>query len=351
MIIRSIILLLLILATGNPCWTQTTSVAGPYDFLPRANVLFEDNFQSDTIGNFPAKWRIIKCIGSGKKDSAGIKFCQVGEDDAEHSLVFAPLKESHIEPNSNANHTVNDIFTLELDFNLGPLESNVTVDFQVAEKLGDCRSVFLSITQAGVVHYSTFSPRINILTSHIPGYFDKNVSHHLAVSYFKGSMNYYVDHYKLFSFPAVGYTPIKYGLSARGPAKIRNFRLATGVEVNEFFNLPKTKKMTSHDFLFYEGKSAMKSSSMRYVMELIQFLKAFPSSNLEIDVHSDDKGDATVISRVSVARAEEIKHQLVITGIDAKRITTKGLGDTVPLKPNDTPEGRAENRRVEFILQ
>jgi outer membrane protein OmpA-like peptidoglycan-associated protein len=90
---------------------------------------------------------------------------------------------------------------------------------------------------------------------------------------------------------------------------------------------------------------------MRYIHHLARYLKENPSMTLEINVHNDNDGDPAIIKRLTQVRAEEIKKQLVLAGIDLKRLTTKGWGDTKPIKPNDTPEGRYENRRVELIKQ
>jgi len=48
-------------------------------------------------------------------------------------------------------------------------------------------------------------------------------------------------------------------------------------------------------------------------------------------------------------RADAVEAQLVSMGIDASRLTTKGYGDKKPIAANDTPEGKATNRRVEFV--
>ncbi len=347
---RSFYLLITLLFLTEYCSAQSKPAA-PYDFLPREKVLFEDNFLTDTIGDFPAKWRIIKCIGTGKKDSAGIKFCSVQEDSLENVLIIPPYAETHLEQNINATHNVNDVFSLELDFYLGPQESNVTVDFQLAEKLSDCRSAFISVFQSGSIHYTTFYPKINELTFHYPGYMAVASWHHLAVSYFKGSMSCYIDQYKVFSLPATGYNPIKFGISAKGPARIKNFRLATGIEVNKFFKILTTKKMVLNDIYFDENKSNIKPISMRYIIQMAQFLKANPSVNLEIQVHSDNSGDPSILLGISKVRADEIKRQIVMNGVDAKRLTAKGMGDTEPLKTGDSPEDMAANRRVVFIIK
>ena len=53
--------------------------------------------------------------------------------------------------------------------------------------------------------------------------------------------------------------------------------------------------------------------------------------------------------KLSQDRADEVKKQLVSLGINETRLTTKGYGASKPIQSNTTPEGKAENRRVEFI--
>ena len=52
---------------------------------------------------------------------------------------------------------------------------------------------------------------------------------------------------------------------------------------------------------------------------------------------------------LSQQRADAVKAQLITMGIDASRLTTKGFGDSKPIGTNDTPSGKANNRRVEFV--
>jgi outer membrane protein OmpA-like peptidoglycan-associated protein len=69
---------------------------------------------------------------------------------------------------------------------------------------------------------------------------------------------------------------------------------------------------------------------------------------LEIGGHTDSDGDAAKNVALSQSRADAVKKILVDQGIDAARLTTKGYGSTKPVDVNTTPEGKANNRRVEF---
>lgn len=72
---------------------------------------------------------------------------------------------------------------------------------------------------------------------------------------------------------------------------------------------------------------------------------------VRIEGHTDNAGDATNNLRLSQQRAEAVRDALVATGVVADRLTAQGFGSSQPLGDNTTPEGRALNRRVEFIIE
>jgi outer membrane protein OmpA-like peptidoglycan-associated protein len=79
-------------------------------------------------------------------------------------------------------------------------------------------------------------------------------------------------------------------------------------------------------------------------------LKEMPVGKIFLEGHTDDTGSAEDNLVLSKRRAESVKKYLVSKGIREHRITADGKGEASPIASNDTPEGRAENRRVEIVL-
>jgi outer membrane protein OmpA-like peptidoglycan-associated protein len=82
---------------------------------------------------------------------------------------------------------------------------------------------------------------------------------------------------------------------------------------------------------------------------IVQILKDNPDIKFEIDGHTDNSGSAPHNLTLSQARADAVKAQLISMGISGARLTSKGFGDSKPVSDNNTPEGKANNRRVEFV--
>ena len=69
---------------------------------------------------------------------------------------------------------------------------------------------------------------------------------------------------------------------------------------------------------------------------------------IEVQGHTDSVGQPERNLKLSNARAEAVRQALVARGLPRDRLTARGLGETAPLADNTTPEGRAQNRRIEF---
>lgn len=97
--------------------------------------------------------------------------------------------------------------------------------------------------------------------------------------------------------------------------------------------------------------TSLKPASVSSLKRLVKFLKAHPSIAITIAGHTDNVGTASYNRTLSTKRAETVKEFLLASGITASRLGTIGKGATEPIRPNDTAENRALNRRIEVIIQ
>ena len=85
--------------------------------------------------------------------------------------------------------------------------------------------------------------------------------------------------------------------------------------------------------------------------EVAKVMKENPHIELiEVQGHTDNKGGAFYNRALSDKRAKAVKDALISRGVEAKRLRSKGYGQSKPIASNDTDEGRAENRRVQFDI-
>jgi OOP family OmpA-OmpF porin len=87
------------------------------------------------------------------------------------------------------------------------------------------------------------------------------------------------------------------------------------------------------------------------LQEALAVLESHPDVRVEVAGHTDDQGREATNTRLSQQRAQAVHDWLVEHGIAADRLTVRGYGPREPIAPNDTPEGRARNRRIEFRRQ
>jgi len=108
-------------------------------------------------------------------------------------------------------------------------------------------------------------------------------------------------------------------------------------------------RFVTHGIQFDVNSDRLRPESMPVLKLVADAMTAEPSLRVRIEGHTDSSGDAAKNLDLSKRRAEAVKSALVANfKISAERLATEGLGSTKPLSSNDTPEGRANNRRVEF---
>jgi outer membrane protein OmpA-like peptidoglycan-associated protein/uncharacterized protein YidB (DUF937 family) len=102
---------------------------------------------------------------------------------------------------------------------------------------------------------------------------------------------------------------------------------------------------------FETGSANLSASAKAFLAQVAAAMKAAPANTrLEIRGHTDTVGDPASNLALSQARAETVRVTLVEMGVPAAMLSAKGLGDTQPVASNDTPDGRFQNRRIEFVV-
>jgi OOP family OmpA-OmpF porin len=100
--------------------------------------------------------------------------------------------------------------------------------------------------------------------------------------------------------------------------------------------------------LFDVNRATIKPEAAEVLLRVANFLRKNQQYTVEIQGNTDSTGPLAWNMKLSATRAEAVKSYLVTNGVAAGRLTTKGFGPNEPLAPNNTAEGRAKNRRVDF---
>ena len=104
--------------------------------------------------------------------------------------------------------------------------------------------------------------------------------------------------------------------------------------------------------LFASGESTLLPAAILRLNEVAEALtKSNPDSSITVEGHTDSQGARDGNMTLSLKRADAVREQLVARGVAADRIKSAGLGPDRPIADNKSPEGRANNRRVEIIVK
>jgi outer membrane protein OmpA-like peptidoglycan-associated protein len=102
--------------------------------------------------------------------------------------------------------------------------------------------------------------------------------------------------------------------------------------------------------LFAFDSDNLSSQSQTNLNNLANTLKKYGDTELLIEGHTDNKGDASYNQKLSERRAQSVARKLKDLGVQGSRLTTKGYGFNQPVASNDSESGRAQNRRVELAI-
>jgi len=105
------------------------------------------------------------------------------------------------------------------------------------------------------------------------------------------------------------------------------------------------------DLLFASGSSSLSPGAIGKINSLADTLVRYPETHILIKGHTDDRGDERFNLRLSEERARNVKTYFLSRGVEEYRVKALGMGEQFPVSTNATPEGRAQNRRVEIEIK
>ena len=102
---------------------------------------------------------------------------------------------------------------------------------------------------------------------------------------------------------------------------------------------------------FESGRATIDLDSLGLLDRLVETALRCPAANIEIAGHTDADGEDGFNQMLSEKRAQAVTDFLVKAGLPAERFTAMGYGSTQPVASNDTEEGKAQNRRIDFVVK
>lgn len=321
-----------------------------YKFIPGEKVVFYDNLQFEEIGEFPSRWDLLK----GGAEIARFNGEKVIIGTAEYSNRIQPLFDTPA--------YLSDEFTIEFDIYVDNLSRknynswayyNVYFDSKRASDSGtpDVKIGLRSGKTDGYAAKHAFGLEEVSLG-------ELNAWHHIAMSYHKGKFKLYYDDTRIVNLPKFDMVPEVFTLDFSGHGSrdseikvaVKNIRIAHGGG-QMYKRILADGKYVTQGILFDVGKDVLQPASYGIITKLSEMLKDNEDWNFEIIGHTDSDGAETNNQILSQKRADAVKNALIQNGIKGERLTTSGKGESAPLNTNSTPEEKANNRRVEFILK
>lgn len=326
--------------------------ATQYDFVPGDVILYFDDFSQDAVGDYPALW---SSNSSGEVKTVNIApghwFHMNGEDAVycytkQISFPDNFIIEFDIIPDEEYNY--GSTLTLYQDDPDDPKELNddlypgiaglhITMDKERWETKG------YKVEEDWISGQGSKNPVIREEVNHVIIWIQKR----RVRIYHKGA--------KTIDMPTNIYEGTKFnrlrfsGWDANSWPMISNLKITTAAPDTRS-KLITEGKLVTYGITFDVNKADIKPEAYGTLKDIATVLKENPDVRIKIVGHTDSDGKDDLNLDLSARRALAVKSELAKTfGIDASRMETEGAGETQALAPNDSPENKAKNRRVELI--
>jgi len=342
------------LSGGDLSIEEAEKVYTKFDFVPGDKMIFFDDFSDTDVGEFPRKWTL-----EGPKPGAnnsvdvveyqGKRFLRSvpGEKGQPPATQYIRLDQKGDFPEK---------FTIEFDALLASVKEGSMYDliYRVLLVPVDKKvDVFKWYTPNSILISGKNNSSANIKTT---VQLNDGKVHHVALSINGTFVKAYIDNQRVINDPDGLKRPIKQiGLQMLTPNNFKsdklmftNFRVAAGGKDIKSA-LDTDGKIITHGILFDTGKATLKAESLPTLKMILGLLTDDQELKFSIEGHTDSQGGKGINQPLSEQRADAVKSWLEGKGVDPSRLKTAGFGDTKPIDSNKSPEGRANNRRVEFV--
>lgn len=328
------------------------------DFVPGDEIIFEDNLYGEQLGEFPSRWDLERGVAEIAKVNGETVIAMAGNDS-----WIKPLMADY------STDYLGDVFTVEYDMLYDDSKKdgapNIEIDFMAPGQrrdneiytltyyLGsDKQSVSMSYVKNGSTSVNSTDGEASSGSQLV---LNDGQWHHYAISFNKRALKVYIDGVRVINIPnaKAGAGWITFFNGSNEPENVtylKNVRIAKGA-VPLYDRMMTDGKIITYGITFDVGKSTIKPESMGEINRIVQLMNENPELKFSVEGHTDNTGSAASNQKLSEQRSEAIVAKLVEMGIEESRLTAVGKGQNSPIADNNTDEGRAKNRRVEFVKQ
>jgi len=336
------------------------------DFKRGANVFFSDDVQGEQIGEFPSQWDLVDGSEVEVVNIKGVKAIR--------------MEASRIQPLMKEREYLPEEFTIEFDVLAQPAQEgsgwdgtlDLFMDGENDRRVFDIR-MSPEFHEGGVYDgigwgWGAENPNGNKMDGE-PGrqvirkYLKPNEWNHIAISFNKRAFKMYLNYQRIVNIPNM-IQPRSWMLDGSSDSDkgifIKDIVMAKGAvdlyerNATDYSSavekaIAETGKFVTNNILFETGKATLKPESMEEILKVAEYMKKNPAARFEVQGHTDNQGSDAINDPLSQQRAEAVVKALEGQGVDPFNLRPVGKGSHEPVADNKTEEGRAKNRRVEFI--
>jgi hypothetical protein len=315
-----------------------------FDFVPGDEVLFEDAPDlMEENGEFPSRWDL----------QAGN--CEIVNVNGENVIAF-PQGGTITPYLTNAKEDyIPEVFTVEFDAYFRPEYAR-----RIYLYLWDKKNHRSNGNSSVSFNVNSASLNTGNYSGSLPGkkgnYSKEGGWRHFSVAFTKGKLKVYVNDTRLINIPRYSANPSGISIQVEGYSSdkpedlqyIKNVRIAKG-GVKYYDRIMQDGKIVCNGIRFDVNKATLKPESMGPINKIFQLMTKKTDLRFSVEGHTDADGDDAKNLSLSEQRAKTVMDKLISMGITADRLSSKGLGESKPVDNNNSPEGKANNRRVEFV--